>query len=441
MPLCNSVNDANRRLRLILLAAMLAQAPVAWSQETTRTLPMEPTATSQPPSGATTQFADDYRVDVGDILDFSVTGIADLRQRLTVDVTGRIQVPLAGTVRAAGLSLTELQSQVRDALSTNFYQQRLPDGRNAQVVISRDEVTLRMIEYRPIYLIGDVARPGETAFRPGMTVLQAVSLGGGYDVQRFRMSNPIMDSIDLRSEIDVLRQSLARAQLLIMRLEAEAANASNFTAAPTDVAVPAAVFQELVRIEVGQFTLRQTEYNNEQASIERLLRQTDIKLNTLIQQQSREEEGARADASESDRLRELVRTGIANTARAVETRRVSLLSSTRALQTSVEVEQTRREQEELRRRAQTATARRNIDILRELQEAQLQAATARSRLVAASEKALYTGTLRSQLTRRRGGRPEITVVRQNAEGRHRMIVGEDMLLLPGDVVDVALMLE
>ena len=42
-------------------------------------------------------------------------------------------------------------------------------------------VVATVVEYRPIYVNGDVSKPGEHPFRPQMTVRQAVALSGGYD--------------------------------------------------------------------------------------------------------------------------------------------------------------------------------------------------------------------------------------------------------------------
>jgi polysaccharide export outer membrane protein len=42
-------------------------------------------------------------------------------------------------------------------------------------------------EQRPVYLNGDVSRPGEQRYRLGLTVRQAIALAGGYHIMRFRM--------------------------------------------------------------------------------------------------------------------------------------------------------------------------------------------------------------------------------------------------------------
>lgn len=382
-----------------------------------------------------------YRLDVGDVLELSVVGIPELRQRLAVDLNGQIQVLIAGNLRAAGFPLADLQNTVRDALSSSVYQQRLSDGRNVQVVILRDEVVLRIAEYRPIYLLGDVNKAGEQPYRPGLTVLQAIAMGGGYDIQRFKVSNPLLESADLRGEIDVLRTDLVRSQVLVQRLEAELAGAVTFTPKPDDIAIAPNLLQSILRTETQQFETRQGDYRNELAFVRRLSEQAETKLATLLEQQRREEEGARADAEEAERLRTLVQKGVTNTARAVETRRSSLLSSTRVLQTSVEVEQTRKEKEELIRRLEQSVTQRRSDLLREFQDANVKLATIKARLAAASEKVLYTGALRSQLVRGSNGKPEITIMRQAIDGTTRIPGGEETSLRPGDVVEVTLLLD
>ena len=40
----------------------------------------------------------------------------------------------------------------------------------------RPETSVQIVEYRPVYILGDVERPGEYPYRPGLTALQA--LGG-----------------------------------------------------------------------------------------------------------------------------------------------------------------------------------------------------------------------------------------------------------------------
>lgn len=66
----------------------------------------------------------------------------------------------------------------------------------------------------------------------------------------------------------------------------------------------------------------------------------------------------------------------------------------------------------------------------------------RGRIQSVSEKLLYAGMARSQLTRGPGGEPDVRVFRKdNNGGTTATIAAAEMELIPGDVVDVKLKLE
>ena len=153
-----------------------------------------------------------YTLEPGDTVEVVVAGAPDLRAKAMVDVDGMVHLPLIGSVQAAGLSLEALQTEVRHELPQKTFRQRSTDGRESLMVIDPDEITIQISEYRPIYVRGDVAKPGDQVFRPGMTVRQAISLAGGYDIMRFRMGNPFLDSSDLRAEYQTLWIDYARQQ-------------------------------------------------------------------------------------------------------------------------------------------------------------------------------------------------------------------------------------
>ena len=70
-------------------------------------------------------------------------------------------------MRASGLTTTELQDVIAQALiKRNLF-------RNPSVSV---EVT----EYRPVYILGEVSKPGQYPYQNGMTVLSAVAIAGGF---------------------------------------------------------------------------------------------------------------------------------------------------------------------------------------------------------------------------------------------------------------------
>ena len=102
-----------------------------------------------------------------------------------------------------------------------------PDGREHVVVLDADQVTANVVEYRPIYVNGDVSKPGVQAYRPLMTVRQAVALCGGYEIMRFRMNNPFLKSADFRSDYKSLWTDFAKERVHIWRLRTELGEGDN----------------------------------------------------------------------------------------------------------------------------------------------------------------------------------------------------------------------
>ena len=41
-------------------------------------------------------------------------------------------------------------------------------------------MAVEVIEYRPIFVLGEVAKPGQFPYQPGMTVVTAVAVAGGF---------------------------------------------------------------------------------------------------------------------------------------------------------------------------------------------------------------------------------------------------------------------
>jgi polysaccharide export outer membrane protein len=83
-----------------------------------------------------------------------------------VDGRGQLSVPLAGTVRAAGLTTAQLE---RALVS------RLEKG-----IIRDPRVSVQVLTYGPFYIHGEVKRGGEYQARPGLTAMDAVAVAGGF---------------------------------------------------------------------------------------------------------------------------------------------------------------------------------------------------------------------------------------------------------------------
>ncbi|WP_294540070.1 polysaccharide biosynthesis/export family protein [uncultured Rhodoblastus sp.] len=101
----------------------------------------------------------------GDKIKVTVFGEDRLSGEYEIDAAGFVSLPLAGTIHAAGLSKQEMER----ALAKKF---------NSEYLRS-PKVTVDMSSFRPFYILGEVAKPGEYPFRNGLNVMSAIALAGG----------------------------------------------------------------------------------------------------------------------------------------------------------------------------------------------------------------------------------------------------------------------
>ncbi|HLJ00662.1 MAG TPA: polysaccharide biosynthesis/export family protein [Bradyrhizobium sp.] len=382
-----------------------------------------------------------YRLHVGDVIEISVVRLPELKQRVPVQLDGTISFPLLGTLPVANLSPAEAQAKIQTMLAAKVFRQRAPDGRESSVTIEPDEITATLVEYRPIYVNGDVSKPGEQTYRPLMTVRQAVALSGGYDVIRLRMNNPILEAADLQAEYESLWTEYAREQAHVWRLQQELGQESAIDQKTLlDVPVARSTAVAIVNVEVEQLKTRRADATSERTFLERGIVQADEQIDILSEQQKTEDQAAQADVDELERAKDLLSRGTLTMVRVSDARRAMLLSSTMKLQNTAQLMQTKRQRDDFSRQIERLDGQRRSDMLRELQEATVALSKIRFKLQSTGEKLQYTALARSQLVRGMGTKPTVTIVRTGARGSETLIAHEDFELQPGDVVEVALQL-
>ncbi len=138
----------------VAIAATAAYAASATSQATVGAAPSRVTADPG------------YRLGTGDTVHITVFGETDLTGDYSIDGTGDMRMPLIGQIKAAGLTIPDLENAIQAKLASGY----LRDPKISAVVTN----------YRPFYIIGEVNKPGEYPYASGMNVLTAVALAGGF---------------------------------------------------------------------------------------------------------------------------------------------------------------------------------------------------------------------------------------------------------------------
>ena len=108
----------------------------------------------------------------GDTVEIWVEQDPNLRRQVTIAPDGRIALPLAGHLRAAGLTPEALEKALAARLQKNF-----TTDVNVTVIIAN--APEREKPERLIYVTGEVASPGSFTITTPTTVLQAIALSGG----------------------------------------------------------------------------------------------------------------------------------------------------------------------------------------------------------------------------------------------------------------------
>ena len=124
---------------------------------------------------------DSYRIQPGDVLRVEVLEDSSINRDALVLPDGRISIPMAGTVPAAGRTITQVQSAVTQRLSPNF-----SNAPTVFVSISKLRERERVTATAPvektidIFVMGEVTQPGKVAVAQGTTLLQALAQIGGF---------------------------------------------------------------------------------------------------------------------------------------------------------------------------------------------------------------------------------------------------------------------
>lgn len=107
-----------------------------------------------------------YILGPNDRIRVKVYGEQDITGEYEIDGAGSVSIPLAGHVKAAGLTTRQVERAIAAALSKG--------------IVRDPRVNVEVAAYRPYYILGEVKKSGEYPYRNGLTVLDAVASAGGF---------------------------------------------------------------------------------------------------------------------------------------------------------------------------------------------------------------------------------------------------------------------
>jgi polysaccharide biosynthesis/export protein len=107
-----------------------------------------------------------YKLDAGDRLRIVIYGQEGLTNTYSIDAGGSITLPLIGSVPARGRTPAGLAAEITARLRNGY--------------IREPSVAVEIEAYRPFFILGEVAAPGQYPYVPNMSVESAVAIAGGF---------------------------------------------------------------------------------------------------------------------------------------------------------------------------------------------------------------------------------------------------------------------
>ena len=108
-----------------------------------------------------------YKLGGGDQVRIITFGEDQLTGDFRVDDRGNIALPLLGDVKAEGSTPDQLSA----GISAELRRRKL---------LQDPSVAVEVVAYRPVFVLGEVAKPGQYPYQPGMTMLTTVAVAGGF---------------------------------------------------------------------------------------------------------------------------------------------------------------------------------------------------------------------------------------------------------------------
>lgn len=123
-----------------------------------------------------------YRLGAGDEISIRVYGEPEMDVKTRLGDLGIINYPFLGELKAAGLSVGELEQLISRGLKGSYL---------IDPIVSVD-----IDQYRPFFVNGDVAKPGAIPYQPGITLRKAIAMAGGFTERANRSGADIISSAE-----------------------------------------------------------------------------------------------------------------------------------------------------------------------------------------------------------------------------------------------------
>ena len=387
--------------------------------------------------------AGSYQLDTKDVIRIKVliwhlgTGeyveLEPLADKFTVGSDGTLSLPILGAVPARNKTLTEIAKAISSELKIRMR------------LANEPSVAIEVTQYRPIYVIGDVAQPGLYAYQPGVSVIQAVALAGGLfreaakGPQRMRREFINATGTFTQAQLEYRRSLISRA-----RLRAEVAD-------KTTIEIPEQLFNDgdlraLVEDQNAILITRKKALVSKRASLDSLKKLLRSQIGSLIKKKQSLARERKLLLKEQVRVKKLLTQRLARASRELEVERLVGDMESRSIDVESALLKARQDLSKADRDLLDLESQWDGELFAELQltEAKIEQAaaqmdTARKLIVEAADNAAIAAAELEGIVNRV---PSFSIMRRSSSGKSVKIRADEATELePADVVEVEMIIE
>lgn len=350
-----------------------------------------------------------------------------LNAEYAVNPAGALSLPLMGEVPVAGKTTAQVAAIISETLQRKVN------------LVAAPETSVEIVQYRPIYVLGAVDRPGEYAYRPDLTVLMAVSIAGG--LYRGAVGAELRlerDRFAALGAADAARLELHRALIRRARLEAELDNASTIT--PPPELAGQADLGSLMGEETGIMRARADALKAQLAALNEIKNLYSQEVQSLYSQRSTHERQVVLARQELKGVSGLVEKGLAVNAREFSLERIVADREGKIMDLEAAALRAKQESRKAEGDANDLQKDRRTKIALELRETRAAIEQLDSKMRLANALVAEASSAAMAMAEAATGDPKYTyaLVRKLDGAPKEMVVDENASILPGDVVRVYL---
>ncbi|NSY60036.1 polysaccharide biosynthesis/export family protein [Agrobacterium tumefaciens] len=366
-----------------------------------------------------------YKVATGDVLTISVYGDPGLTGLFPVSADGTIGYPLLGNVNVVDQTVNEIGARISRDLASH---------------VANRSVAVAVKEYAPIFVVGDVQKPGKYEYRPGMIVLELFALGGGLRESNAQRDTSGIQLIAAQQEYEDMSMQLLSQDIRRVRLEAEL-NDTEFEYRGDEIGLvrDRTALEKIVSSETSLFRLRLSAQQDEKTNLE-VQRQNFIQeIDTLQKSNVMRSQQLELLDMDVNASKELVTRGAASESALRERKRELLSMNQQVLESTSFLARAQQNKSEVERRILELKSKRHNDAATELRETSLDIMRLKKKLAFSLQSMAEIGSTARRVSSLEDMiQTKFFIVRQVAGTYSEIAADEHTQVRAGDVVRVRL---